>query len=87
MGQEEGCGDRSGMGNEMELDVVAKGTRYHSRGHGQGINNMTRHVIIEEQKEQQKEKKPEYLTETRKRPRDPEGNGEGPSEKRVTISL
>ncbi|KAJ5649628.1 SNF2-related protein [Penicillium longicatenatum] len=83
MGQEEGCGDRSGMGNEMELDVVAKDTRYHSRRHGQGINNMTRHVVIEEQKEQQEEKEPEDLTETRKRPRGPEDNGEGPSTKRV----
>ncbi|KAJ6110479.1 hypothetical protein N7486_002714 [Penicillium sp. IBT 16267x] len=70
MGQEEGCGDRSGMGNETELDVVVKGTRHHSRRHGRGINNMTRPARIEKRKE-----------------KETEDNGEGPSTKRVAMPL
>lgn len=92
MGQKEGCANRSGMGNEMELDVVVKGTIHHSRRHGRGINNMTRPpaAIVEEPKE----KGPEIVPEAQKRVWSAVDNdngegpsGEGPSTKRVRVAM
>ncbi|KAJ5992493.1 SNF2-related protein [Penicillium sp. IBT 35674x] len=80
MGQEKGCANRSGMGNEMELDVVVKGTSHHSRRHGRGMNNMTRPP---------KEEGPETMAETQKHVwlAEDNDNGEGPSTKRVRVAM